>query len=91
MPPPPQVQSAANEPFAVTPQVVQQALQSAVEAYESMRKKAGRGASGTPWPKLRSIDGLVGARLIKYVPPPPPGKRWHLDTLSQRVELKDEL
>ena len=90
MTPPPPVRSVGNEPFTVTPDVVHQALQSAVDAYETMRKRAGRGPSGTPWPKLRSIDGLVGARLIKYVPPAPPGKRWHLNTLKQRVELKDE-
>lgn len=88
---PPPVPSAEPEPPVITEEVVQRALQSAVDRYEGMRKRMGKGTNGTPWPQLRSIDGLVGARLIKFVPPAPPGKRWHLDTLNQRVELKDLL
>ncbi|MFT4588655.1 MAG: hypothetical protein ACI9VS_002727 [Candidatus Binatia bacterium] len=90
-PSPPPVLSAKPEPFVVTEEVVQRALQSAVDAYETMRKTAGRSVNGVPWPKLHSINGLVDARLIKYIPPAPQGKRWHLNTFKQRVELKDEL
>lgn len=88
---PPAIPSAEHEVPVITEEVVQRALQSAVDRYELMRKRMGKGTNGTPWPQLRSIDGLVGARIIKYVPPAPEGKRWHLDTLNQRVELKDRL